>query len=107
MEVTKELQNDVLILGLAGNFVLGEFGDFLDKYQELSAGHLGTVAIDMRKVVRIDSSGIGDLIKCLQANSNLLLFGLTANVYNTFQLARLVDFFPILSTEDFERKYMD
>lgn len=107
MEISRELKNDVLIIALRGNFVLGEFGEFLDRYRELAGGHAGTVAIDMREVNRIDSSGIGDLIKCLQAHSNLLLFGLNANVYNTFQLARLVDFFPIITTQQFERKYLN
>lgn len=100
------MQGEVLALVLKGNFVVGEIRDFLDRYDELAGAHTGTVAIDMRGCVRIDSSGIGDLIKCLQANSNLLLYGLNANVYNTFQLARLVDFFPILTTEEFKNKYL-
>ena len=105
MDITKENQGDVLTIVLRGNFVIGEVRDFMDRYEELAAGHTGPVAINMGECARIDSSGIGDLIKCLQANSNLLLYGLNANVYNTFKLARLVDFFPILTLEEFKRKY--
>jgi anti-anti-sigma factor len=105
MELTKEQKGDLLLIVLKGNLVLGEAGPFRESFEELCGGHGGTVAIDMRECARIDSSGIGDLIKCLQAYSNLVLFGLRANVYNTFQLARLADFFPILTTEEFQRKY--
>lgn len=68
-----------------------------------------TLAIDMNKLDYIDSSGIGTLIKSLNAIKSkkgiLILVGLKPMILNVFKLAKLDMFFEIMTNEQFETKF--
>jgi anti-sigma B factor antagonist len=65
---------------------------FLDKKQPL-------VALDMREVEFIDSSGLAVLVNCLQTSrrksGDVCLFGMRDTVKTLFELTRLHTVFPI------------
>ena len=67
------------------------------------------LAIDMNKLDYIDSSGIGTLIKSLNAIKNkkgvLILIGLKPMILNVFKLAKLDMFFEIMSNDQFNTKF--
>jgi len=65
---------------------------FLNKKQPL-------IALDMRKVEFIDSSGLAVLVNCLQKcrrkSGDVCLFGMRDTVQTLFELTRLNTVFPI------------
>jgi anti-sigma B factor antagonist len=62
------------------------------------------IALDMRQVEFIDSSGLAVLVNCLQTcrrkSGDICLFGLRDTVKTLFELTRLNTIFPI---EDFQK----
>jgi anti-sigma B factor antagonist len=62
------------------------------------------VAINLKAVTYIDSSGIASLLEVLrearQSKKKLVLFGLTAAVLQVLQLTRLTGVFDIFETEE-------
>jgi len=62
------------------------------------------VAINLKAVTYIDSSGIASLLEVLrearQSKKELVLFGLTAAVLQVLQLTRLTGVFDIFETEE-------
>ena len=80
-----------------------EFTQIIDKTEEK------TIGINLKAVEYIDSSGLGSLIKILNASKNngktLFLFGAAAKIQNIFQLARLEKFFTFITPLEFNSKY--
>ena len=62
------------------------------------------LAIDMRSLTFVDSSGLGALLSCLRAMNNkrgqLLLFGMAKPVRALFELVRMHRIFSIYNSQD-------
>jgi anti-sigma B factor antagonist len=101
VEITRATQSkDLLILKLAGKF------DLEKTLQECTAEKPVRVGVDLVDVNFIDSSGMGALIKGLNAikayGGEMTLIGLKPNLLNVFRLARLDSFFKIAAPEEFQ-----
>lgn len=107
MEITRATQSkDLLILKLAGKFDLEQTEYFEKTLQECTAEKPVRVGVDLVDVNFIDSSGMGALIKGLNAikayGGEMTLIGLKPNLLNVFRLARLDSFFKIAAPEEFQ-----
>ena len=69
------------------------------------------IGVNLAQVEYIDSSGLGALIKVLNAVKNegksMFLFGAAPKIQNVFQLARLEKFFAFTSPVEFKSKFPD
>ena len=109
MQIEKRMHAGVTVIGLSGTFDITEAARFEATFKELVKDKPKNVALDLNDVDYIDSSGIGALIKALNAvkayGSGLILFGLKPAVMAVFKVAKLSNFFKILTPEEFRRKY--
>ncbi len=104
MEIKKRLVNDVAILDLEGKLTIGS-GDVALRgamLSEIEDGHK-KILINLQKVTAIDSSGLGELIRCRataatnEAEIKLLHVNLKARKLLT--MARLVGVFEMFDEE--------
>ena len=104
MEIRKRLVNDVAILDLEGKLTIGS-GDVVLRgamLSEIEDGHK-KILINLQKVTSIDSSGLGELIRCRataagnEAEIKLLHVNLKARKLLT--MARLVGVFEMFDDE--------
>ncbi|MCB1174508.1 MAG: STAS domain-containing protein [Leptospiraceae bacterium] len=109
MEINKLDHPSVLLIQITGKFDLEQAEYFQEQYKLLTQSSPGVVCLDMQKVQFIDSSGLGALIKALNSTrgfgGELILVGLNAVILNVFRLAKLDNFFKLLSEAEFQRKY--
>ncbi|WP_336097767.1 STAS domain-containing protein [Roseovarius sp. CH_XMU1461] len=71
---------------------------FKDAMRGLTAGGAGDVILDLSQVSFVDSSGLGAIVgamKALEADRNMHLAGLTADVDKVFRLTRMDTVFAI------------
>ncbi|MCB1200090.1 MAG: STAS domain-containing protein [Leptospiraceae bacterium] len=77
-----------------------EFAKLLSQVKEKIVG------LNLSRIEYIDSSGLGALIKALNAAKNqgisMILFGAPPKIQSIFQIARLEKFFTFKSKSDFE-----
>ncbi|MBX7058277.1 MAG: STAS domain-containing protein [Leptospirales bacterium] len=99
----------MLLLKLAGKFDIEQSDYFEKTFNQLAAGKPKRVCLDMTDVNFIDSSGIGAMIKALNlvksGGGEMILFGLKPMILSVFKLAKLDNFFKVLSPEEFRLKY--
>jgi anti-sigma B factor antagonist len=105
MEITKRTIGDVTILDLDGKLTIGK-GDVVlrDALLEEVNGGRKNVVINLDKVTTIDSSGLGELIRCKvtstsnQAEVKLLHVNIKARKLLT--MAQLVGVFEMFDDEE-------
>ncbi|MCB1159426.1 MAG: STAS domain-containing protein [Leptospiraceae bacterium] len=110
MELKLKVLEEIQIIEVHGKFDIECVEDFENLFQSQKKKKKSpSLAIDMNHLDYIDSSGIGSLIKSLNATKNakgnLILFGLKPMIHNVFKLAKLDLFFQIMSNKDFQAKY--
>ena len=94
MPVTIQKQGNIVIIGVDGPLILGNaVNDFRAKWSEAVARGACEIVIDLRNVRRIDSSGIGSLVRCnssITANGGRVkLVGANETIRQVFNLTRL------------------
>lgn len=111
MELKLSKLGPVKIIEIHGKFDIESTEEFETLFQKQLEQNPSILAIDMNKLEYIDSSGIGTLIKSLNAIKNkkgsLILVGLNNMILNVFKLAKLDMFFQIMSNEEFKLKYSE
>ncbi|MCB1140715.1 MAG: STAS domain-containing protein [Leptospiraceae bacterium] len=109
MELKLRTLGKVKIIEIYGKFDIENTEEFETLFQKQLEANPSTLAIDMNKLDYIDSSGIGTLIKSLNAIKSkkgiLILVGLKPMILNVFKLAKLDMFFEIMTNEQFETKF--
>ena len=111
MELKLNKRGSIKLIEIYGKFDIESTEEFEKAYNKQLESKPAIVAIDMSKLDYIDSSGIGSLIKCLNAlknnNGKLVLVGMKPTILNVFKLAKLDMFFQILTSAEFLSKYPD
>ncbi|HNH10019.1 MAG TPA: STAS domain-containing protein [Leptospiraceae bacterium] len=111
MELKLNSIGKIKIIEIHGKFDIENTEEFETLFQKQLDSSPTMLAIDMNKLDYIDSSGIGTLIKSLNAIKNkkgeLVLVGLKPMILNVFKLAKLDMFFQIMNNDDFKAKYTD
>lgn len=100
---------NVKVIEIQGKFDIESTEEFEIVFQKQMENSPSIIAIDMNNLEYIDSSGIGTLIKSLNAikqnKGNLILVGLNNMLLNVFRLAKLDMFFQIMSNEEFQKQF--
>ncbi|HNI99207.1 MAG TPA: STAS domain-containing protein, partial [Leptospiraceae bacterium] len=100
MELKLNSIGKIKIIEIHGKFDIENTEEFETLFQKQLDSSPAMLAIDMNKLDYIDSSGIGTLIKSLNAIKNkkgeLVLVGLKPMILNVFKLAKLDMFFQIM-----------
>ncbi len=105
-----ELNNNVIIIHISGEFRIEMIGKVEEVWNRELAKKPGVIAFDCREMEYIDSSSIGTLVKFVNAATNrkveFVLYGLNREVTKIFETARLTRFFGIMSAQEFKGKYL-
>lgn len=104
-----EKNGDTVIIGLNGSFDIGEVTTFEARFKSVLKQHPQNVALHLKELHYIDSSGIGSLIRCMnyamRENSHLLCFDLNEAISSVFEMTHLSHFIEVLSHNDFSQRY--
>lgn len=111
MDLQRTDRSGIIVCRLEGKFDIEQterFENFINEIIAEKPQHLG---LDLNGVEYIDSSAIGSVIKLLNLVKNhggeMLLFGMKPLILNVFKLAKLDNFFKILSNEEMKKKFPD
>ncbi|TGL90810.1 anti-sigma factor antagonist [Leptospira congkakensis] len=111
MELKLNTTGKIKTIEIAGKFDIESTEEFESIFAKLIEPNPSVVSIEMGRLDYIDSSGIGSLIKSLNSLKNkkgkLILVGMKPMIQNVFKLAKLDMFFEIMSSSDFQSKYVD
>ncbi len=106
MHITERRAGDVTILELEGRLILGEEGELplRDWVNRLVAEQRAKIVLDLRKVTRLDSAGVGMLVsKYLTAFRNggrVKLLHLTSRADELMRITKLCGVFEMFDSED-------
>lgn len=105
MQISIRRIDNVTILDLSGDIDLSSSPEVRKALlRELRENRIPRVAVNLREVRYIDSSGVASLVEGLKASRDLgarfMLFGLGTIVREVLQLSRLVRVFEIYDTEE-------
>ncbi len=99
----KELENYTVIIKLEGDIDIYSSSDVQDIVNEQIDLGNKRIIIDMEDVHYIDSSGIGVFISVLSSfkkiDGKMAMIKITDTVKKVFELTKLINFFPMYSTE--------
>jgi len=101
--------NQLVVLTIIGKF----FTDSINKINEIWNKEIidepDIIAINCEELELIDSGAIGTLVQFLKQTKKMeiefLFFGLTETIKMLFETTGLINFFTILSKEEFYSKY--
>lgn len=104
MEITKRTVGDVTILDLGGKLTIGK-GDVVLRdalLEEMNHG-VKNVILNLDKVTTIDSSGLGELIRCkvtaTSSNATVKLLHVNIKARKLLTMAQLVGVFEMFDDE--------
>ena len=105
MEITEQISNDVIVLNLVGNLMGGPEAVLLnEKINHLLDEQKFKVVIDMGNVERINSSGLGILIKVFTTfktnGGTLKLARVSDKIHKLFQITKLSSIFESYDSVD-------
>lgn len=103
MKIDSVVKDGLTILSVVGEMDLSNAADLKTVIEEqLSAGIISKLIIDLGKVSYLDSSGIGILVasftKVRKAGGSLKLANLSETVRETLKLTNLIEFFEVYDT---------
>ena len=105
MEITQRTTQDIVVIDLHGRLTTVDDGAqrLREKLGSLFFDGQSKVLINLARVPHIDSSGLGELVRCSliarKANATVKLFGLTPRVVELLTITRLVSEFDTYETE--------
>jgi len=103
--LSKEERKDCLVVKMEGEFVFDEVPKF-ENFVTTHKGKNNNIAIDLKKVVFLDSSGMGSLVKMLnymkQKSGGFYLINVSNDILKIFEIADLITFFKVLSESEFK-----
>ena len=105
MNITERQASDVTVLDLEGKILLGE-GDVQLKQHvaDLIARGIKRVILNCNQVPYMDSSGLGEVVRCYtaikRAGGELKLLNLTKRLIDLFTITKLITVFETFDSED-------
>jgi len=94
-------------MGAAGRLCDGSHVEL--RFKSLLKQHPANIALHMKDLSYIDSSGIGSLIRCMnyamRENSHLICYDLNDSIRMVFDMTHLGQFIEVLDENDFTSKY--
>lgn len=105
---SKEVNGQSVMVKVAGRLNIDEVQGLEREFEKL-VSRKKFVALDLSGLKYIDSSGIGFLIKAMNAAKNLsmelILVDITPQILQVFKLAYLDKFFTILTAKELHKQY--
>ena len=99
----------MVIVDLNGSFDIAEVSTFEMRFKSLLKQHPKNIALHLKDLLYIDSSGIGSLIRCMnyamRENSHLVCYDLSDSIRMVFDMTHLAQFIEVLNENDFVTKY--
>jgi anti-sigma B factor antagonist len=105
MQINEKEVNGITVLEIHGKILMGE-GDIAikKKIDELLAKNTKNVILDLSNVPYIDSSGLGELIRCYttmrKANGTLKLANVTDRIVDLLTITKLITVFEYYKNVD-------
>ena len=105
MEMKERTTNNIVVIDLQGHLTTVDEGaqHLRERIAGLFSGGTQKVLVNLGRVKHIDSSGLGELVRCSliarRANGSLKIFGLTPRVVELLTITKLVQEFDTFETE--------
>jgi anti-sigma B factor antagonist len=104
LEINKRKINDIIILDLDGKILIGNTGFFFGKtLANLSADGQNQILLNFAKIVEIDGSGLGEIIKSFNSLSNfggkIKIVNLTQKILELLTITKLLTVFEVFDNE--------
>jgi anti-sigma B factor antagonist len=104
LKITNRVVDQVVILDISGRIVLGDELDVLrDAVRTLITQGKKKIILNLAEVSYIDSSGVGELVRCFTSVRNqageLKLLNLTQKVHDVLHVTKLYTVFDIRDDE--------
>ena len=107
--ITFEEKENILIVHARSDWNIGNIKDVEAVFTMLIDKKPGTLAINCKELVSVDSTAIASLVKILRKTREqgirLVFFDLSKNIQNTFNLMTLNKFFTIMTLEKFDQEF--
>jgi anti-sigma B factor antagonist len=104
MQISEKTVKDVVVLSIRGKILMGEDIAIKKKIDELVEKGQTKVVVDLAEVPYIDSSGLGELIRCFttvkRAGGSLKLANLTQKIVDLLTITKLVTVFDYFNSVD-------
>lgn len=111
MELKVNTSGKIKSIEIAGKFDIESTEEFESIFAKVIEQSPSIVSIELSRLDYIDSSGIGSLIKSLNVLKNkkgkLILVGMKPMIQNVFKLAKLDMFFELMTSLEFQTKYVN
>ena len=111
MQTDIHKENNMVIFNLIGKYDISEVHNFETMYKKYLEQQPRLIALKLRDLKYIDSSGIGSLVRCmnlaLKNDVELICCELNENVESIFKLAKLDQFITLLTEEEFVNTYVN
>ncbi len=110
MDMQYSMEGDVAVIRLSGQFGYGDEKRLTDMAEQVAEASPSTIAIDVTRVDYVNSIGIAALFTAMKAaddiNSEFVIFGMNQNVVVILEKVFENDFVPLLTEEEFRKKYL-
>ncbi len=110
MDIRHSLKNGVAILHLSGQFGYSDEKRLSDLTESLIKDNPSVLAIDATKIDYVNSIGVAALFGILkivdEMGAQFVIFGANTNTTVILEKVFENDFVPILSEEEFNKKYL-
>ena len=109
MKIDIQRDENIVNIKLIGKYDLEELLFFNTVFSGEISKKPTVIALNLKELTYIDSSGIGSLIRymniAIKENIDFLCYNLNKNIENIFKVSKLDQFLQILTYEDFHKKY--
>ena len=109
MKTTAEAKEKTAILFLEGKYDISEIIKFEGIFKETIKGMPERIALNLKNLIYIDSSGIGSIIRCMnfasRDNIAFICYDLSDPIFSVFQMAKLDQYIQIMTLEEFESSF--
>ncbi len=110
MQIRVEHRNNIAIMHIEGKLFLENLTSLLNAWEAIIAGNPEVVAMNCSKLVSIDSSSIGTLVKffneAMSKNIELIFYDLNPSVKKLFHTIHLEKFFSVMNGKKLETDYL-
>lgn len=111
LDIRIDRTDRIAIMHIAGDFYIDSITQIETSWNELVASNPRIIALDCRRLDRIDSTAIGTLVKffniAMLQKIRLVFCDVNASIQLLFETARLKRHFIITSTKKFTEKYLE
>lgn len=103
MKIQERTQDDIILLDLSGSFIIGQDGEFKHHIANKIKAGRRKVIVNLAKVGRMDSSGLGELIAAYiamqKASGRMKLLHVNERMHDLLITTKLITVFETFDSE--------